>query len=212
MRGLLLPGRGAPRLPPQRLLRAGGTTRPGCGRRSCAATGSVRGRWSPYPETVAGVNARLGVSVFDIDRSASNFVLVWGVSTPGVGERPLGLLQIGCWSGQSCTCHRRTSPHFGETECQRPPNRCRHRLHCLVGPGCGRGGVRRSCRADRSERSHRWSVSDREHGLPRQRDGDVRQARRSRWRLVCGADGEWTVGKPKANPGQIQIQPGLSRS
>ncbi|MDI9948854.1 MULTISPECIES: hypothetical protein [Rhodococcus] len=29
--------------------------------------------------------------------------------------------------------------------------------------------------------------------------------------LVCGADGEWTVGKTKANPGQIQIQPGLSR-
>ncbi|RYF61609.1 MAG: hypothetical protein EOO27_01340 [Comamonadaceae bacterium] len=29
--------------------------------------------------------------------------------------------------------------------------------------------------------------------------------------LVCGADGEWTVGKTRANPGQIQIQPGLSR-
>ncbi|MDI9977359.1 hypothetical protein [Rhodococcus sp. IEGM 1307] len=29
--------------------------------------------------------------------------------------------------------------------------------------------------------------------------------------LVCGADGEWAVGKTKANPGQIQIQPGLSR-
>ncbi|QQZ18131.1 hypothetical protein GO592_34445 [Rhodococcus sp. 21391] len=40
------------------------------------------------------------------------------------------------------------------------------------------------------------------YGKPGDRDGA----------LVCGADGEWTVGKPKANPGQIQIQPGLSRS
>ncbi|EID81862.1 MULTISPECIES: hypothetical protein [Rhodococcus] len=32
--------------------------------------------------------------------------------------------------------------------------------------------------------------------------------------LVCGADGEWTVGKAggfKGGPGQIQTQPGLSR-